>query len=56
MIVALQFTDKSMEPSNRRYMFTLVVRLIHIKQTSNVRSDNNIIGHWICVVWEHNCF
>ena len=38
--VALQFTGKSMGPSNRRYMYALIVRLIHIAQTSNARSDN----------------
>ena len=40
-IVALQFNGKSMGPSNGRYvyMYALIVRSIHIKQTSNVRSD-----------------
>ena len=38
-IVALQFNGKSMGPSNRRYMYALIVRSIHNKQTSNVCSD-----------------
>ena len=38
-IVALQFNGKSMGPSNGIYMYALIVRSIHIKQTSNVRSD-----------------
>ena len=44
-IVFLQFTGKSMGPSNRRYKIhvcidALIVRSIHIEQTSNVRSVN----------------
>ena len=38
-IVALQFNGKSMGPSNGIYMYALIVRLIHIKQTSNARCD-----------------
>ena len=39
-IVAVQFNGKSMGPSQGRYMYALIMRSIHIEQTSNVRSDN----------------
>ena len=38
MIAALQFVGKSMGLSNIRY--ALIVRSMHIEETSNVRSDN----------------
>lgn len=39
-IVALQLIGNLMGWSNIRYMYALIVPLIHIEQTLNVRSDD----------------